>query len=102
MEREAPERYTTNMSKKVRGGKIFLDFLRNARTATAVAPWSPRARPSATISTPLSWSKLQPGLDPARFTVPNAATLLRGSDPWKNLDAAAVNLESARKRLNTL
>ncbi|HEX3651423.1 MAG TPA: DNA ligase D [Rhizomicrobium sp.] len=100
MERETPERYTTNMSKKVRGGKIFLDFLRNARTATAVAPWSPRARPGATISMPLPWSKLKPGLDPAQFTIPNAAKRLRGSDPWKDLDSTAVNLETARKRLN--
>jgi bifunctional non-homologous end joining protein LigD len=100
MERERSERYTTNMSKKVRGGKIFLDFLRNARTATAVAPWSPRARAGAPISMPLPWSQLRVDLDPARFTISNAAKLLRGSDPWEGLDATAVNLEMARKRLN--
>jgi bifunctional non-homologous end joining protein LigD len=99
MEREAPERYTTNMSKKVRGGKIFLDFLRNARTATAVAPWSPRARPGATISLPLPWSKLRIGLDPMEFTIPNAARLLRTADPWKDLDSTAIALQAARKRL---
>jgi bifunctional non-homologous end joining protein LigD len=99
MEREAPERYTTNMSKKVRGGKIFLDFLRNARTATAVAPWSPRARPGAAISMPLPWSKLRADLDPTQFTISNAAKLLRGADPWKDMDATAVNLDAARKRL---
>jgi bifunctional non-homologous end joining protein LigD len=102
MERETPQRYTTNMSKKVRGGKIFLDFLRNARTATAVAPWSPRARPGGTISMPLPWSKLRAALDPAHFTIPNAAKLLRGADVWKDLDRTAINLGSARKLLNTM
>jgi bifunctional non-homologous end joining protein LigD len=100
MERESPERYTTNMSKKVRGGRIFLDFLRNARTATAVAPWSPRARPGATISMPLPWSKLRAGFDPSQFAIPSATRLLRGSDPWKDLDDTAVSLEAARKRLS--
>jgi bifunctional non-homologous end joining protein LigD len=99
MEADEPQRYTTNMSKKVRGGKIFLDFLRNARTATAVAPWSPRARAGATISMPLPWSKLKPGLDPAQFTIPNAAKLLRAPDPWKDIANTAMNLEAARKRL---
>ncbi|HSC19299.1 MAG TPA: DNA ligase D [Rhizomicrobium sp.] len=99
MERDAPSRYTTNMSKKVRGGKIFLDFLRNARTATAVGVWSPRARPGATISIPLPWSKLKPGLDPTQFTIPNAAKLLRSADPWRDIDNSAMNIESARKRL---
>jgi bifunctional non-homologous end joining protein LigD len=102
MEGKSPERYTTNMSKKVRGGKIFLDFLRNTRTATAVAAWSPRARPGATISLPLPWSKLRPGLDPAQFSIPNATKLVRRADPWKELDASATNLEAARKQLNSL
>jgi bifunctional non-homologous end joining protein LigD len=99
MEADSPNRYTTNMSKKVRGGKIFLDFLRNARTATAVAPWSPRARAGATISMPLPWSRLRAGLDPTQFTIPNAAKLLRKADPWADIDRTAMNIEPARKRL---
>jgi bifunctional non-homologous end joining protein LigD len=99
MEADSPDRYTTNMSKKVRGGKIFLDFLRNARTATAVAPWSPRARAGATISIPLPWSKLRAGLDPMQFNIANAAKLLRGADPWKDIGKTAVNLDAARRRM---
>jgi bifunctional non-homologous end joining protein LigD len=87
------------MSKKVRGGKIFLDFLRNARTATAVGPWSPRARPGATISAPLPWSKLSAGLDPSQFNVPNAAKLLRAADPWQDIAKTAGNIDAAWKRL---
>ena len=99
MERDEPERYTTNMSKKVRGGKIFLDFLRNARTATAVAPWSPRARAGATISMPVPWSKLKPGLDPSQYTVANAEKLLRAADPWTDFAKSGASLDAARKKL---
>ena len=99
LERDRPEKYTTNMSKKVRGGKIFLDFLRNDRMATAVAAWSPRARPGATISTPLPWSKLRADLDPAKFNLADAKAILRTADPWKDLDKTALALDTARKRL---
>jgi bifunctional non-homologous end joining protein LigD len=102
LERDAPDRYTTNMSKKVRGGKIFLDFLRNARTATAVGAWSPRARAGATISMPLPWSKLKLGLEPTQFNIANAKTVLRGADPWKDIGSTALNLDSARKGLGSL
>ncbi len=102
LERQSPDKYTTNMSKKVRGGKIFLDFLRNDRMATAVAPWSPRARPGAHISMPLPWSKLRTGLDPAKFTLADAKSILRGTDPWRDLDRTALPLERARKTLQRL
>jgi len=97
--RAAPERYVTNMSKRQRGGKIFLDYLRNARMATAVAPWSPRAREGATISMPLAWNQLRKNLDPADFTVANGADLLKRADPWKDLAASAGSFENARKKL---
>ena len=100
--RAAPESFVINMSKKQRGGKIFLDYLRNGRMATAVAPWSPRARDSATIAVPLAWSQLKKGLNPAAFTIATSAPLLQRNDPWKDLAKSAASLETAKKKLAKL
>ena len=67
--RRTPDAFTVNMSKARRTGKIYLDFLRNGRGATSVAPYSTRARPGATVSTPLTWPELARLRDPASFTV---------------------------------
>ena len=99
MERDSPKKYTTTLAKKARGGKIFLDYLRNDHFATAVAPWSPRAREGAPVAMPLEWSKLRGGLDPSRFNVGNAASWLKGSDPWKDLDRSAHPLDAAIRKL---
>ena len=94
-----PDRFTTTMAKAARGGKIFLDYLRNGRAATAVAPWSPRARPGAGIARPLSWDQVQPGLDPTAFNLLTAADLLQAPDPWAEFRASAASLKPALRQL---
>lgn len=82
-----PDMYLINMSKKKREGKIFVDYLRNGRGATAVAPYSTRARPGALIATPLSWTELQDGAKPQDFTMDAVITRVtkRFKDPWKDM-----------------
>jgi bifunctional non-homologous end joining protein LigD len=82
--RRAPDRYTINPLKAARRGRVFIDYLRNVRGATAVAAYSPRARPGAPVSTPMGWSELEGPARPADFTVqsvPRRLAALR-KDPW--------------------
>lgn len=71
LERDAPERYTTRAAKAERAGKIYLDYLRNAWGASAVAAYSTRAHAGAPVAVPLTWDELTPHLDPSAFTVRN-------------------------------
>ena len=70
---EQPKRYIAQSSKAKRAGKLYLDYLRNERGATAIASYSTRARPGATVATPLSWDELSASLRPAQFNVRNRA-----------------------------
>ena len=84
MRLESPNRYTLNARKVERKGRIFLDYLRNGRGATAIAPYSPRARAGATVATPLGWDELEHGIDPESFTIFTILKRLRQKreDPW--------------------
>lgn len=78
----APDRYVSVASKAARRGKIFVDYLRNGRGATFIAPYSMRARVGATVATPISWDEL-PDVDASSFTITTVpARLERGVDPW--------------------
>ncbi|WP_249779842.1 DNA ligase D [Bradyrhizobium sediminis] len=99
MANEEPGRYLLNMSKKLRSGKIFLDYLRNDRLATAVAVLSPRAREGATVSMPLTWAQLRGDLDPRRYTVRTVPALLARTKAWEGYDDAASSIKAAMKKL---
>jgi bifunctional non-homologous end joining protein LigD len=96
---DSPERYLVTMTKKRRTGRIYLDYLRNDRTATAVAPLSPRARPGATVSMPLVWNQVRSDLDPRRFTIRTVPGLIANSEAWEDYDSGGRPLEAAIKRL---
>ncbi|MBZ9817414.1 DNA ligase D [Mesorhizobium sp. CA7] len=85
LEQAAPDRYTATLSKKARAGKIFVDYLRNGRGSTTVAPYSSRAKKGATISMPATWPEIKKGLAPNAFPLGDASTLaqLKKADPWK-------------------
>jgi bifunctional non-homologous end joining protein LigD len=94
--RSNPERYVATMSKSRRVGKIFIDYLRNARTATAVAAYSTRARPGAPVSTPVTWKELSRDVR-SEFNVRNVPERLSRmrQDPWKNFESAPIAVSRA-------
>lgn len=84
MEQLEPKLYTATLSKMARKGRIFIDYLRNGRGSTTVAPYSSRARKGATVSMPVAWQRVEGTLAPADFSVGGKAlsALLKEPDPW--------------------
>lgn len=96
MSADSPETYLSVASKAKRTGHIFIDYLRNGRGNTAVAPYSTRARPGAAVSMPIAWEEFEDNIGPASFTVKNAAPRLGNSsaDPWADFFKAASALKA--------
>ncbi len=84
MENENPEKFTTNISKVKRKGKIFLDYLRNGYGATAICPYSVRAKPHSPVSFPITWDEARKIKTPDFYTVKNVPKILKNrKDPWE-------------------
>ena len=97
---QRPQDFTANMAKRARRGRIYIDYLRNGRGATAVGAYSPRARPGAPVSTPVSWEEVEQGVRPDEFTVqtvPQRLTALP-SDPWAEIGKIRQSISAAVRR----
>jgi bifunctional non-homologous end joining protein LigD len=98
--REAPEAFVAVMTKARRTGRIYVDYLRNQRGSTSVAAYSTRAKPTAPVSTPLTWEELGPDVDSMHYTIANLARRLasRRSDPWEGFAETRQRLPTAKTR----
>ncbi len=98
MEQDEPDRYIATSTKAKRKGRIFVDYLRNSREATAVAPYSTRARPGAAVSTPIDWSELGSLKSADQYTVKNLVQRLARlrKDPWANIGRVKQSLPQAK------
>jgi bifunctional non-homologous end joining protein LigD len=97
LEQLFPDRYVANMSKARRKGRIFVDYLRNGRGATAICPYSTRARPGAPVSAPIHWDELTPDLRPDQFTTRSLPRRMMGlkRDPWEGMDRTRQSITAA-------
>ena len=100
MAEEAPERYLAVASKSSRQGRIYIDYLRNGRGATAIGTYSARARPGATVSTPLFWEEVEQAVRPEGFTVATVPARLAAleSDPWAEIGKLRQSISAAARR----
>lgn len=101
--RRNPDKYTLKERKNKRGGRIFLDKLRNAYGATAVAPYSIRAKPGATVATPLNWNEIKEGASPHDWTIENIPGRMgQKEDPWLDMMRHAYRISSRKDKLENL
>ncbi|HKX38461.1 MAG TPA: DNA ligase D [Burkholderiales bacterium] len=98
--RARPDLFVSKMTKSRRDGKVFVDYLRNAETASAVAAFSPRARPGAGVSTPLAWDELGSKDMREKFTVKSVPARLKRlrEDPWKDYATTRQSITAAMRR----
>ena len=97
---QRPEAFTANMAKRARHDRIYIDYLRNGRGATAVGAYSPRARPRAPVSNPVSWAEVEQGVRPDEFTVETVPQRLAAlpSDPWAEIGKTRQSISAAVRR----
>ena len=88
MERDDPKRFVSTAKKTRRDNRIFVDYLRNSREATAVAPYSTRARAGAPVAVPITWTELAKLPSSNHFTVLNISQRLARlkKDPWAGIE----------------
>ena len=98
-----PDTLTLKVKKSERGKRIFIDTLRNAWSATSVAPYAVRAIEGAPVATPLHWRELAQVSSSQKYTMQNILLRIsRTEDPWKNITASAVSIAKAQKKLEEL
>jgi bifunctional non-homologous end joining protein LigD len=103
MEKANPDLYVTKMTKTLRKNHIYLDYLRNDREATAIAPFSPRARPGAPVAVPLNWSELKSAAMPV-FRVSEFAKWRKrlNRDPWAEMPTLHQSLPAESSRTSSV
>jgi bifunctional non-homologous end joining protein LigD len=97
IEKLDPKRFVSNMAKARRKGRIFVDYLRNGRGATAICPYSPRARGLAPVAVPVSWEELRTIPSASAFTLRDMAARLALPDPWAVYFDSAVSITKAAR-----
>ncbi len=105
LEATQPEKFTANLSKKKRVGRVFVDYLRNHKTASAILPYSSRARTGATVATPVTWRDVTQKLDPSKFTIKTipARITRQKQDPWHDYEKSRreLHLDEVISRLQS-